>query len=262
MSADSSSLRHPHTPTQPPTVLHYLIPERHWLALALGGAAILMTLLGIVIGQPLWRAALPGTFLFTAAVLVRWYYDRSTYGQVIALMVALLTFQGGHGLEHLAQWVQYHLLGYTARASSGLISAANSEWVHFLWNWGVLLVMLRLYWLGLRNPWAYVMLFWSTAHTAEHTYLFVRHLEVLQILKAYGEAGVTAQGLPGIFGNDGWLARSPATAGTFVCTIPGLTTATRLDVHFWWNVGETILLMIAAYTHIHRNPQYNPAVVQ
>jgi hypothetical protein len=39
-----------------------------------------------------------------------------------------------------------------------LISAANSEWGHFLWNWGVLLVMLRLYWLGLRNPWAYVML--------------------------------------------------------------------------------------------------------
>jgi len=236
-------------------VFRYLIPERFWLAIGLGGVALLMGIFGIASGLPLWRSALPGTFLFSEAVLVRWYNERNRYGPLIALMVALLTFQGGHGLEHIAQWVQYHLLGYTARASSGLISAANSEWVHFLWNWGVLLVMLRIYWLGMRNPWAYVMLFWSIAHTGEHTYLFIRHLEVLQILKGYGEAGVTAQGLPGIFGNDGWLARSPVTAGSWVCTFPGLTTATRLDVHFWWNVGETILLMLAAYTHIHRNPQ-------
>lgn len=243
--------------TNPPSpgVLHYLLPERFWLMCGLGAVAVLMGIYGIATGLPLWRAALPGTFLFSAAVLVRWYHDRTRYGPVIALMVALLTFQGGHGLEHVAQWVQYHLLGYTARASSGLISAANSEWVHFLWNWGVLIVMLRMFWLGMRNPWAYVMLFWSIAHTGEHTYLFVRHLEVLQILKRFGEAGITAQGLPGIFGNDGWLARSPVTAGTWVCTIPGLTTATRLDVHFWWNVGETILLMLAAYTHIHRHPQ-------
>ena len=140
MIAQRTSLKH----AQTSSVLDYLIPERRWLALVLGVVAILMTVLGMAIGQPLWRAALPGTFLFTAAGLVRWYHDRSTYGQVIALMVALLTFQGGHGLEHLAQWVQYHLLGYTARASSGLISAANSEWVHFVWNWGVLAVMLRI----------------------------------------------------------------------------------------------------------------------
>ena len=232
-----------------------MIPLQRRVAIAIGGVALAMGILGLSIGQPMWRAALPGTFLFSGAVIIRWYYDRSQYGQLIALMVALLTFQGGHGVEHLTQWVQYHLLGYTARASSGLISAANSEWVHFLWNWGVLLVMLRIYWLGLRNPWAYLMLFWTIAHTSEHTYLFVRHLEVLQMLRAYGEPTITAQGLPGIFGNDGWLARSPATAGTWVCTFPGLTTATRLDVHFWWNVGETILLMIAAYTHIHRSPQ-------
>lgn len=246
----------------PHTVIGYLVPQQRWVAAGMLLAGLLIGLIGLTMGQPMWRAALPGTILFSAAILVRWHADRTHYGPLIALMVALLTFQGGHGVEHLVQWVQYHIIGYTTRGSNGLISAANSEWVHFLWNWGVLLVMLRLYWLGLRNPWAYVMLFWSTAHTAEHTYLFVRHLEVLEILRAYGEPTITAQGLPGIFGTDGWLARSPATAGTWVCTLPGLTTATRLDVHFWWNVGETILLMIAAYTHIHRNPQHNPAVVQ
>ena len=54
---------------------------------------------------------------------------------------------------------------------------------------------------------------------------------------------VTAQGLPGILGRDGWLAHSPATKGTFLCTLPGLTTAMRLDVHFWWNVIEMLLLL-------------------
>lgn len=242
-------------PTPPRSVVGLLAPEQRWLALAIALAALALGIIGRYLGQPLWRAAIPGTILFSAAVLIRWWYDRSRYGQLLALMVALLTFQGGHGIEHVAQWIQYHLLGYTARASSGLISAANSEWVHFVWNWGVLLVMLRIFWLGLRNPWAILMLVWSTAHTAEHTYLFVRHLEVLQLLAAYGEPGITAQGLPGIFGNDGWLARSPVTAGTWVCTIPGLTTATRLDVHFWWNVGETALLALATYSHIHRHPQ-------
>jgi hypothetical protein len=56
---------------------------------------------------------------------------------------------------------------------------------------------------------------------------------------------VTAQGLPGIIGRDGWLARSPITQGTFICTLPGLTTAMRLDVHFWWNTIEMALLLCA-----------------
>ena len=57
-------------------------------------------------GQPMWRAALPGTILFSAAIIVRWNADRTHYGPLIALMIALLTFQGGHGVEHLVQWVQ------------------------------------------------------------------------------------------------------------------------------------------------------------
>jgi hypothetical protein len=52
--------------------------------------------------------------------------------------------------------------------------------------------------------------------------------------------------LPGIFGRDGWLARSAWTQGTFLCSIPGLTTATRLDLHFYWNTVEVLLLAPAA----------------
>lgn len=79
----------------------------------------------------------------------------------------------------------------------------------------------------------------------EHTYLFIRYQQVLSELHQMNIFSVTAQGLPGILGRDGWLARSAATKGTFLCTLPGLTTAMRLDVHFWWNVIEMLLLLCA-----------------
>ena len=234
-----------------------LRPQQLWLATAITMSALLIGVIGRQIGLPMWQAALPGALIFGVAVIARWSMDRAKYGPLFALMVALVSFQGGHGVEHIMQWLQYHAFGYTLRASTGLISAADTELVHFVWNWGVLLVMARLYMLGMRNPWAYVMLFWSTAHTFEHTYLFVRHLQVLDQLQGWNQMSVTAQGLPGILGRDGWLARSPVTAGTWLCTIPGLTTATRLDVHFWWNVGETVLMMVAATAHISRQRLHN-----
>jgi len=73
----------------------------------------------------------------------------------------------------------------------------------------------------------------------------VRFLEMLSELRQLKVFSVTAQGLPGIIGRDGWLARSPVTQGTFICTLPGLTTAMRLDVHFWWNTIEMLLLLCA-----------------
>ncbi len=50
------------------------------------------------------------------------------------------------------------------------------------------------------------------------------------------------QGLPGILGRDGWLAYSGLCG-----RIPGLTTASRIDVHFWWNTGEIVLLLLASH---------------
>jgi hypothetical protein len=97
----------------------------------------------------------------------------------------------------------------------------------------------------MRNFWAALLLAVTTAHTLEHTYLFIRHLIVLSELHQMNIYNVTAQGLPGIIGRDGWLARSALTQNTFLCTLPGLTTAMRLDVHFWWNVIEMGLLLVA-----------------
>ena len=51
---------------------------------------------------------------------------------------------------------------------------------------------------------------------------------------------------------DGWLARSEWTQGTFLCSLPVLTTAIRLDIHFYWNTLEVILLIPAAVVFLGR----------
>ncbi len=181
------------------------------------------------------------------------------HGWWSATLTTLIAAQSFHGVEHLVQWVQYHILRWPFFLASGIISAANAEWVHFGWNWIVLTIMVILVFGGLRNPFAWLMIAWTIAHTAEHTYLMWRYVQALQELAALGVPDVSAQGLPGFFGRDGWLATSELTRDTFICRFPGFTTAVRLDVHFWWNVGETILLILAANVTLrHKNQIEQP----
>ena len=217
------------------------------IGLALGTFAVL------VLRFPAWT--------FTAIVLAtllpigiaKWREDAKLFGAWVGVLSALIMFQGVHTIEHLVQWAQYHVLFWTARQSSGLVSAANAEWVHFVWNWGVLIVIALLMVKGkLRNVWAVALLVVAGLHAVEHTYTFIRHIEVLDELRRLGVTTITAQGLPGIVGRDGWLARSPLTQGTFLCSLPGITTAIRLDVHFWWNAIEMVLLLAAAHVFLRR----------
>lgn len=242
------TISHSHMP-----VLRLLHPRRHALAslaalligLALGAFAV------FVLRFPPWT--------FTAIVLAtllpigiaKWREDAQLFGAVVGVLSALLVFQGVHTIEHLVQWAQYHVLFWTARQSSGLVSAANAEWVHFTWNWAVLAVIVVLMVKGrLRNGWAVLLLVVAGLHAVEHTYTFIQHIEVLNELRSLGVTNITAQGLPGIVGRDGWLARSPLTQGTFLCSLPGITTAIRLDVHFWWNAIEMVLLLAAAHVFL------------
>lgn len=78
----------------------------------------------------------------------------------------------------------------------------------------------------------------------------VTRLEAVRELQAAGLPLAGAQGLPGILGRNGWLALQAATSpgAQFLCTLaPGLKNAPRLDVHFWWNAGEVVLLFAAAH---------------
>jgi hypothetical protein len=229
-------------------LLHVLDPrELRKPVLAAFLAALSAAALGVYFGVfPLWA----GTLLVLVGMLpigvVKWRADQRLFGRATMLLGALLTVQGLHTVEHVVQWIQYHVLFWTMRQSVGLVSPANAEVVHFVWNWAVLIAVAALMRNGVRNWWTWVLLVVSAVHAVEHTYTFTRHLLVLGELRALGVTDVTAQGLPGIFGRDGWLARSAWTQGTFLCSIPGLTTATRLDLHFYWNTVEVLLLAPAA----------------
>ncbi len=213
------------------------------------GAGLLGVQLGVL---PIWGAVVVLLVILLVPAIPKWNADRKRYGTLAMLVCILVLTQGFHTVEHLAQWVQYHLLGWEMRAAVGLLSPANAEWVHFIWNWLVLLTIMALIGGGVRNRWMWLLLAWASAHTFEHTYMFMRHLQTLEELHRLDIAGVTAQGLPGILGQDGWLMRSEWTRSTFICRLPGLTTAPRLDVHFWWNIGEVILLLPAANTYMAR----------
>jgi hypothetical protein len=213
------------------------------IALAIGLAAGWAA--HVYAGLPLWAVTAIVLLALMPVGVVKWREDRRRYGATVMLLSIVLITQGVHTIEHIVQWAQYYLLLLPARQSVGLLSPANAEWVHFVWNWGVLLVVLALMGGGMRNRWALLLLVVSAAHAIEHTYTFVRYQQVLAELRELSVFSVTAQGLPGIVGRDGWLARSPLTQNTFLCTLPGITTAMRLDVHFWWNVVETSLLLMA-----------------
>ena len=151
--------------------------------------------------------------------------------------------------------MQYHVLGWPLKASSGLISPLNAEIIHFSWNMAVLLVVIYLLTTGLRNGWMWLLLLWAVAHGAEHTYLFIIYLQEVQRLASEGLPLSAAQGLPGFFGKGGLLATNTPASGpiAFLCTFaPALTSAPRLDIHFWWNVGEIGLLLPAAHVSMRR----------
>jgi hypothetical protein len=217
-------------------------------ALGVGLGALEMAQLG----WPLWAATATVLAVLMVPGVAKWRADARRYGRVAMVLSFALVAQGFHTIEHITQWVQYHILNFTATASTGLLSPANSEWVHFVWNWLLMVVILWLLRAGVRNEWSVMLLFWAFAHTMEHTYMFVRYLQVLDAMRQLGITDVTAQGLPGVLGADGWLARSDLTQGTFLCHLPGLTTATRLDVHFWWNLIEVTLLAFAANSYLGR----------
>jgi hypothetical protein len=235
-------------------VLSLLNPREHmrWMIAAwlIGGA--IGAFAAWQLAFPKWAVAAVIVAAWLPTAVAKWRSDLRRYGIMLTLLGVLLTTQGLHTVEHVAQWVQYYLFWWTLRESNGLLSPLNAEWVHFVWNWSVLIVMIVLVCGGLRNKFAWILLGITFFHTMEHTYLTIRYVQVLNQLRELGVTDVTAQGLPGFFGRDGWLARSAFTQGTFLCTLPGFTTATRLDVHFWWNAIEMVFLALAGHVHLRK----------
>lgn len=138
-------------------------------------------------------------------------------------LLALLTLaQLGHQFEHLVQVVQLHVLGQSPAEAHGAVGRLDIEWVHFIWNTGILVVaLLIVVRFGFRsNPWLWVALAYAGWHQVEHTVLLAGYL------------ATGTEGLPGLFAAGGLVAG-------------GLPLA-RADLHFLYNIAETAPL-VAAY---------------
>jgi hypothetical protein len=209
-------------------------------------AVIGMVLAGILVtraGLPIWG----GTFLFLGVIAVpvslKWRDDLVSLGTAACVLSVLLALQGFHTIEHIVQLSQFYIFDRPGIESQGLISSLNVEWVHFIWNWLAWGLVAYLFKNGMRGVWSYPLMVWITLHTLEHTYMLLHYLHVAAEIGALGlPAFSAAQVLPGVLGRDGWLANN-----LLICRgIPGLTTLPRVAIHFYWNVGEMTLLLLAA----------------
>ncbi len=234
------------------TLLH---PRQHtelvvvcW-SIALGAAVATR----MILGWQLWQAVALVLAIMAVPGTITWRATATRYGSNAAVAAALVTVQGLHSIEHGVQWTQRHVLGEPLRLSNGLLSPANSEWVHFVWNWSVVAAVGYLFARGMRGFWGWAALIWATAHALEHTYMWVRFLQVSAELAGLGQGDVTAQGLPGVVGRDGWLDLNAGTRLELICGLPFITTADRLDTHFAWNTGEILLVLPAVHIFLRRH---------
>jgi hypothetical protein len=217
-------------------------------------ALLIALLLGLVIGGLAMTTAgmpLSGATMLTLGLLAypafqKWRDDFARWGAPLTALSVLLALQGFHTFEHIVQYVQFHYLNWPGKAASGLLAAANVETVHFFWNWAVCLTVLWVLRQGVRHPWGYLMFAWSFTHSLEHTYLFIKYLDAVLVLWSQDVSLAFAQGLPGILGRHGWLETTgwQYAPTAFLCRLaPPLVSAPRISVHFWWSIGEVVLLL-------------------
>jgi hypothetical protein len=212
------------------------------VGIALGSA--LFVVAALVRSLPLTHAAAAlGTIGLVGVPVVLAVQGRlSTMPKGRLVLGAVMIAQGLHTIEHLVQIVQSYRLDLPPIRSLGIVSSLNVEWVHFGWNWIAWAGVVIAWRAGVRGTSMVLLFAWITAHSLEHTYMLWHYLTVLRRLNDFAlpELG-SSQVLPGVFGRDGWLARSfpqhRELLGPFVA-------APRVAVHLWWNLGEMAFLTL------------------
>jgi len=147
----------------------------------------------------------------------------------LAFFFILVVTQGAHVLEHVAQMVQIHLLGLSGLQARGILGMLDIEWVHFIWNAWVLLCAVLLVFLFRKNPWLWVLLVIAVWHEIEH-------VSIMSVFLRTGHVGA-----PGL------LARGGAIGGGLPLSRP--------DSHFYYNLLEELVLIIAYLSQIRRLPR-------
>jgi len=180
------------------------------------------------LGWAIWQVAILVIFAWLPLFFLKTVSIQRQYGWLAFFFILVVT-QGAHVLEHVAQMVQIHLLGFSGLQARGIIGMLDIEWVHFIWNSWVLLCAVLLVFLFRKNPWLWVLLVISVWHEMEHAYIMSVFLRTSHI------------GAPGL------LARGGAIGGGLPLSRP--------DLHFFYNFLEEIVLIIAYLYQIQRLPR-------
>jgi hypothetical protein len=203
------------------------VPPRIVLMTALTSLAGLM--FTSLLGWPLWRIAatmlIPWCVVLTQETI--WTYRH--YGG-LALFYVLVVTQTGHLFEHVAQMIQMHVLGLTGANAQGVIGTLDIEWVHFIFNTWVAIAAPILLWRFRRNAWLWAVTILSLWHEIEH----------ITIMTAFLTTGKV--GTPGLLSRGGLLG--------------GGLPLVRADLHFLYNLAETVPLVVAFVYELYRYDEY------
>ena len=166
-------------------------------------------------------------FVRTTVVLYRQY-------RWLALFFVLLVGQSVHYVEHIAQMIQIHLLGFGVSQAHGIIGQLDLEWVHFLFDavWVPICAYTLLVIYYKSNPWLWALAVITGWHAAEHVAIMLVYLGWDSWHGSYLWTG--------IIGSPGLLASGGAIGGGLPFTRP--------DLHFIYNSIEVALIVIA-YKH-------------
>ena len=166
-----------------------------------------------------WKLWLLG-FLIIAAWMplvistMRTIYQQNPWLSMLYLMVIA---QAAHTIEHLAQMVEMHVLGWPAASAKGIIGFLDIEWVHLIWNSWVLLAVFILLFAYRHNKWLWALFFFAIYHEIEHIY----------IVSIYVRTGIA--------GNPGLLAKGGLIGGGLPIVRP--------DLHAIYAVLEEAMLL-------------------
>jgi hypothetical protein len=177
-------------------------------------------------GWPVWARGLavviPWVPVFCGDLV--WIYQRYRW---LALFYGVVVAQGGHCIEHVSQMIQIHAMGLSGPAAAGIFSGLNTEWVHFVWNTWVILAVALLMTPYSKNPWLWITAVLAGWHEVEHAYIFSVYLQT------------------GISGTPGLLSQGGALWGGLPLSRP--------DLHFLYNLVETVPLFVAFFGQVRRD---------
>src|SRR6266498_3685975 len=91
------------------TLLHPRSQSR--LLIALLAAGVILSSLGMtLLGAPLWVATVMLLTVLLYPAALKWRDDARRWGRPVMVLSILLALQGFHGIEHITQWMQFHIV--------------------------------------------------------------------------------------------------------------------------------------------------------